>query len=159
MREDVDAAGRKRGEAVPQPRRRRLVLRGVAQDGGRDGAAEIDVEPSGHAFVVERGEARSIGRHAAAEHPARLDVGKRRGRGGREHQGRRHHGGGKTARHSIEHVFLPFSIIPTGTVGPSGPVAPPYAAGAVPSNSSSTSAKRLFSSGSPTDTRSQSASP
>ena len=48
-------------------------LRGVAEHGRRDGAAEIDVEAGPVALVVGEGEARRAGADAAVDHAAALD--------------------------------------------------------------------------------------
>ena len=62
------------GEALLGAERRELHLGCVAEDGGRDGAAEIDVDARPVALVVRRREAGQTGVDAALDEALRLDV-------------------------------------------------------------------------------------
>ena len=61
-------------------------LGGVAEDGGGDGAAEIDVEAEPVALVVRRREAGQTGAHAALQEALGLHVVQRRSRSRRSSQ-------------------------------------------------------------------------
>ena len=74
VREHVDAAGGQRREAVAQTERRKLDLLGIAEHGGGDRVAEIDVETAIIALRVFGRETRRVRRDAAAQDTARFDV-------------------------------------------------------------------------------------
>src|SRR5262249_49231260 len=79
---------------------------------------EIDVEAAQHALIIGEGEARIVGRDAAAQDAARLDVLERPGFGGerRAEQQRRGKGDG------VAHVSPPLSCLTFGVVRRSHPL-------------------------------------
>src|SRR5678815_1785362 len=60
-RQQIDLARLERGEALLRRGRHDLELAGVAEDGGGDGSAEIDVEARPFALAVSAGEAGHAG--------------------------------------------------------------------------------------------------
>ena len=108
--EQVDLARLQGGEALLRRGRHVLDLVGVAEDGGGDGAAGVDVEPRPLALAVGEREARNAGGDAADEIAARLDgieilAGIRRSRGA-DQRGRDDAGGHVL----LEHFVLPFVV-------------------------------------------------
>ncbi|MPL95813.1 hypothetical protein SDC9_41985 [bioreactor metagenome] len=95
----VDLARGQRGEAGLAGGRHVFDLRRVAQDRGRDGLADRDVEARPVAVGIGSGEAHEAGVHAAVQHAAGLDVLER---------GRRSDARGQTGRHqrAEEYRFL-----------------------------------------------------
>ena len=89
-RQHVDFAGLQRREAVLGRQRHELDLGRIVEDGRRDRAADIDVEPGPVALVVGRREARQALADAAGQHAPVLDrlEGLRRGGLGRETGGK-----------------------------------------------------------------------
>ena len=73
-REHVDFARLERREALGRGERHVLHLFAVAQNGGGDRTADVDVEPAPLALAVRAGEARRGGVDAAEQVPAGLDA-------------------------------------------------------------------------------------
>ena len=71
--QQVDFARLQRGEALLRGQPDILDLLGIAEDGGRDGAADIDVEAGPFALAVGQHEARRAGADAAEQRPRELD--------------------------------------------------------------------------------------
>ena len=106
-RQDIDLARLQRGEALLGGRRHVFDLLRVAEEGGRHGPADVDVETDPLALAVGLGEARDAGVDAADQLSARLDrVEILAGlcRSGDAQQGDRGDAGG--------HVFVDHSVCP-----------------------------------------------
>ena len=130
-REEVDLARLERVEAVGGRQRHVLDLVGVAEDGGGDRTAEVDVEARPLAGGVGDAEAEKALVDAADEMPALLDVVERSRESGRGRNGDGEERGQRADRHGIiSHLRfpLPFSrsnqswaacrtttLVPTGT--------------------------------------------
>ena len=80
--QDIDLARLQQGEALLRRRRHELGLARVAQHGGGDGAADIDVEPGEMALLIRHREAGEAGVHRAGDIALALHpVERRPGRG------------------------------------------------------------------------------
>ena len=115
--QDVHLARLERGEAVLGGERNEANLGRVVEDGGRDGAAEIDVEAGPVALRVGQAEAGEAGVRAAGQEALllhaverRLGRGARREQAGRQAEGNRHeslfHGVGSTTTRIVRGVDL-----------------------------------------------------
>ena len=91
-RQDVDLARLQRGEALLRGERREAHLRRVAEHGGRDGAADVDVEPLPLALRIGLREAGQAGVDAALHEALGLHCvqGRLRLRGQRRKRDRKH---------------------------------------------------------------------
>ena len=97
--QDIDLAGAQSGDPLLVAQRHEGDLVGLAEHGGGQGAAEIDVEAAPVSAIVTESEARQLGIHPATQLAARLDgLQGLAGRGGFDGQRRRLFGGTRLGR-------------------------------------------------------------